>query len=83
MLHEIGRDFQRLITVEDGVRAGGMGSAVLEWMEDHGYGLRITRLGLPDEFVEHGKVSELRAIVGIDAAHILSVIRKEQAALKA
>ena len=83
MLHEIGRDFQSLITVEDGVRAGGMGSAVLEWMEDHGYGLRITRLGLPDEFVEHGKVSELRAIVGIDAAHILSVIRKEQAALKA
>ena len=56
---------------------------MLEWMEDHGYGLRITRLGLPDEFVEHGKVSELRAIVGLDAAHILSVIRKEQAALKA
>ena len=83
MLHEVGRDFQSLITVEDGVRAGGMGSAVLEWMEDHGYGLRITRLGLPDEFVEHGKVSELRAIVGLDAAHILSVIRKEQAALKA
>ena len=75
MLHEIGRKFQRIVTVEDGVRNGGMGSAVLEWMNDHGYSPVIRRLGLPDAFVEHGKVSELQAIVGIDKAGIIKEIK--------
>ena len=66
LLHEVGQRFNRIITIEDGVRNGGMGSAVLEWFSDHGYQLRVTRLGLPDQFVEHGKVSELREIAGID-----------------
>ena len=66
LLHEVGRSFRRIVTVEDGVRNGGMGSAVLEWMSDHGYQPRITRLGLPDHFVEHGTVSELRQLVGLD-----------------
>ena len=66
LLHEVGRRFRRIITVEDGVRNGGLGSAVLEWMSDHGYQPRITRLGLPDHFVEHGTVSELRQLVGLD-----------------
>ena len=66
LLHEVGRRFRRIVTVEDGVRNGGMGSAVLEWMSDHGYQPRITRLGLPDHFVEHGTVSELRQLVGLD-----------------
>ncbi len=66
LLHEVGRRFRRVVTVEDGVRNGGLGSAVLEWMSDHGYQPRITRLGLPDHFVEHGTVSELRQLVGLD-----------------
>ena len=66
LLHEVGRRFRRIVTVEDGVRNGGLGSAVLEWMSDHGYQPRITRLGLPDHFVEHGTVSELRQLVGLD-----------------
>ena len=66
LLHEVGRRFRRIVTVEDGVRSGGLGSAVLEWMSDHGYQPRITRLGLPDHFVEHGTVSELRQLVGLD-----------------
>lgn len=70
MLTQIGRRFKRIVTVEDGVRAGGMGTAVLEWMEDNGYHPQIVRLGLPDHFVEHGKVSELHAIAGIDADSI-------------
>lgn len=70
ILHEVGRKFQRIITVEDGVRNGGLGSAVLEWMNDHGYQPRITRMGLPDRFVEHGTVDELRHIVGIDKESI-------------
>ena len=66
LLHEVGRRFRRIVTVEDGVRSGGLGSAVLEWMSDHGYQPRITHLGLPDHFVEHGTVSELRQLVGLD-----------------
>ena len=76
MLHEIGKKFKRIITVENGVRNGGMGSAVMEWMSDHGYQPHIKRLGIPDKFIEHGKVSELQAIVGIDKASIKKVIQE-------
>ena len=71
ILKEVGERFQRVITVEDGVRNGGMGSAVLEWMSDHGYQPRITRLGLPDEFVEQGTVAQLHHLVGIDKEGII------------
>ena len=66
MLNEIAQKYTRIITIEDGVRNGGFGSAVLEWMADHGYSPRITRLGLPDAFVEHGTVAQLQQIAGID-----------------
>ena len=52
--------------MENGSIAGGFGSAVLEWMSDHGYSPSVKRLGLPDEFIQHGKVDELQHIVGID-----------------
>lgn len=74
MLHEIGENFSRIVTVEDGVRMGGMGSAVLEWMADHGYKPEVKRLGLPDTFVEHGTIPELQSIVGIDAESICKAI---------
>ena len=77
ILSEIGERFNRIITIEDGVRNGGLGSAVLEWMNDHGYHPAITRMGLPDEFVEHGTVQELRHIVGIDKEAILKELAKE------
>ena len=70
LLHELGQNFKHIITVEDGVRNGGMGSAVLEWMSDHDYHPHVVRLGLPDEFVEHGTVAELQHIVGLDAGNI-------------
>ena len=55
IMDEVGRKFKRVITIEDGVRNGGLGSAVLEWMNDHNYQPKIVRLGLPDtNFVEHG-----------------------------
>lgn len=75
ILDEVGRRFSRVITVEDGVRCGGLGTAVTEWMADHHYTPEIVRLGLPDEFVEHGTVSELRRIVGIDKATIIQHIK--------
>ena len=76
MLHEIGSKFKKIITIEDGVRNGGMGSAVLEWMSEHGYTPTVRRLGLPDEFVEHGTVEELQAIVGIDKESIKRAIQQ-------
>ena len=75
ILHEVGEKFQRIITIEDGVRNGGLGSAVLEWMSDHGYQPHITRMGLPDSFVEHGEVAELRQIVGLDVESIKQCIK--------
>ena len=71
LLHEVGQRFKRIITIEDGVRNGGMGSAVLEWMDDHSYTPRVVRLGLPDsEFVEHGTVQQLYKKCRIDAESI-------------
>lgn len=70
LLEEIGKKFKKVITIEDGVRNGGFGSAVLEWFNDHGYAPSVRRMGLPDEFVTHGSVDELRRIVGLDASHI-------------
>ncbi len=79
ILDEVGRRFSRIVTVENGVRNGGLGSAVTEWMNDHGYHPHITRLGLPDtEFVEHGTVAELQHIVGIDAEGIAKAIGGEK-----
>lgn len=66
ILKEVAEKFGRIITVEDGSRTGGFGSAVLEWMADNGYSPKITRMGLPDEFVEHGTVPQLMQIAGID-----------------
>ena len=77
MLHEIGRKFQHIVTIEDGVRNGGMGSAVMEWMEDHGYHPVVKRLGLPDHFVEHGTIAQLQAIVGLDKESIINAISEQ------
>ena len=74
ILEEVGRNFKRVITVENGVKLGGLGSAVLEWMNDHGYAPKVQRLGLPDNFVEHGTVKELMHIVGIDEEGIKKAI---------
>lgn len=76
MLREVAENFRRVITVEDGVREGGFGSAVLEWLDDNGYAVQVERLGLPDAFVEHGTVAELQHIVGIDAEGIRRAIEK-------
>ena len=76
LLTDIAHRFNRIITIEDGVRAGGFGSAMLEWMSDNGYHPEIIRMGLPDEFVEHGKVEELQKIVGIDIESIKNEIKK-------
>ncbi|MBR1902823.1 MAG: 1-deoxy-D-xylulose-5-phosphate synthase [Bacteroidaceae bacterium] len=74
ILSYVGTHFQRIITIEDGVRKGGLGSAVLEYMADHNLQPSITRLGLPDNFVEHGTPEELYHIVGLDVESIKKAI---------
>ena len=75
LLEEVGKKFKHIVTIEDGVRNGGMGSAVLEWMSDHGYQPTIIRMGLPDDFVEHGTVSQLREIVHLDNNSIKETLK--------
>ena len=76
ILHEVGQQFRQVITLEDGVVSGGLGSAVLEFMSDHKYDCQVHRLGIPDEFIEHGTVAQLRKICHIDADSILSTIHE-------
>ena len=66
ILHEVGKNFKTIVTAEDGVIAGGLGSAVLEWMADHGYTPHVIRLGVRDQFVEHGSTKELYHMLKLD-----------------
>ncbi len=66
ILHEVGSKYKTIVTAEDGVIAGGLGSAVLEWMADHGYTPRVIRLGVNDQFVEHGSTKELYQLLKLD-----------------
>ena len=76
LLHEVGRKFKCVITIENGVIAGGLGSAVLEFMADHGYAPFVKRIGVPDQFIEHGSIPELYKLCGMDADSIAGVIRQ-------
>ena len=78
LLHEVGMRFKRIITIEDGIKAGGMGSAVLEFMADHGYSPKIQRIGIPDRFIEHGTVAQLHALCGLDEESIKKVLKDEK-----
>ena len=75
LLHEVGKNFSKIITVENGVIQGGLGSTVLEFMSDNGYYPRIKRIGIPDKFIEHGSVPELNKLCGIDVESIAACIR--------
>jgi 1-deoxy-D-xylulose-5-phosphate synthase len=70
LLHTIFSRFKRVITIEDGCLPGGFGSAILEFMAEHGYQALVKRLGIPDEIVEHGEQLELHAECGFDPAGI-------------
>lgn len=74
VMGEVARAGRPIVTVEDGARAGGFGSAVLEWLADHGYSLNVKRIGVPDKFVAHGSIDELRRICGMDSASIAEAI---------
>ena len=74
LLDEVGRRFRRVITVEDGCLRGGVGEAVTIFFASHGYDVEVTRLGIGDEWVEHGTPAQLKALCGYDEAAILRAL---------
>lgn len=77
LLEEVARRFNRIVTVEDGILKGGVGSAVLEYMADHDHTPHVRRLGIPDRFIEHGAVNILRHLCGIDKEGIRDALLAE------
>lgn len=76
MLHEVFTHYQKIITVEDGTVVGGFGSAILEFMNEHGYQAEVKIMGIPDRLVEHGSPKQLYEEIGIDANHLAIALRQ-------
>lgn len=76
MLHEVCSSFKKVLTIEDGCLKGGMGSAILEFMADNEYHLKIKRIGIPDRFIEHGTIPELHSECGMDKESIVKAIKE-------
>jgi len=79
ILHEVGKRYKTIVTAEDGMIAGGFGSAVLEWMAEHGYTPRVIRLGVNDQFVEHGSTKELYHMLKLDKEGLCESLLQAQA----
>ena len=79
MLHEVFSKYNKVITIEDGTVMGGFGSAVLEFMNEHGYKADVKIMGIPDRLVEHGTPKQLYDEIGIDANGIVKVLREMSA----
>jgi 1-deoxy-D-xylulose-5-phosphate synthase len=80
LLHEVFKNFSKIITLEDGTVVGGLGSAVLEFMSDHGYSAQVKRLGVPDKFIEQGSVEDLHSECGCNAQGIIQALKQLLAA---
>ena len=76
LLHTVFARFKKIITVEDGVKMGGFGSAVLEFMSDHHYHAEVRRLGIPDKFIEHGSPAQQYEYCGFSATNIADAVRE-------
>lgn len=75
-LHDVFKNFRKVITIEDGMLKGGFGSAILEFMVDNGYSSVVKRLGIPDFFIEQGEQEELIAECGYDKAGIIKAVKE-------
>ncbi|ATP57927.1 1-deoxy-D-xylulose-5-phosphate synthase [Pedobacter ginsengisoli] len=76
MLHDVFSRYKHIITIEDGCLQGGVGSAILEFMADNAYNAQVIRLGIPDDFIEHGEQAELWSLCGYDTAAIINTVKK-------
>lgn len=77
ILHHVGKNFDKIITLEDGTISGGLGSAVAEFITENGYKPRIRRIGIPDTFIPHGKPLELEKLCKTDTESICNAIMEE------
>jgi 1-deoxy-D-xylulose-5-phosphate synthase len=76
LLHEVFAKFDKIITIEDGTIVGGFGSAILEFMNTHGYRAQVKIMGIPDTLVEHGTPKQLYNEIGLDANAIANTLRE-------
>ena len=76
LLHEVGKRFSKIITIEDGVLRGGAGEAITSFLNDNGYNTKVARLGIEDKFIEHGTLEQLHAICGFDKEGIVAKIKE-------
>ena len=76
IMHEVGKNYSRVVTVEDGTLMGGLGSVVTDWLNDNGYDVRVYRLGLPDAFISQGSVPQLYDLCGIDKQSIKNKLKQ-------
>jgi 1-deoxy-D-xylulose-5-phosphate synthase len=74
-LHLVFKQYIKVVTIEDGVLQGGFGSAVLEFMADYNYKAQLKRIGLPDQFIDHGTTDELFRDFGLDQQGIYKTIK--------
>ncbi|MGD1960182.1 MAG: 1-deoxy-D-xylulose-5-phosphate synthase [Fulvivirga sp.] len=74
LLHEVFSNYSKVVTVEDGCIMGGFGSAVLEFMAEHGYMAQVKRLGIPDAIIEHGEQKQLHAECNFDVEGITKAV---------
>ncbi len=74
LLHYVGKNFKKAITIEDGAVTGGVGSAIIAFFNDCGYDIQVTRLGVPDRFIEHGPIGGLHRLCGYDSDSIYNAI---------
>ena len=75
ILTRIGESGMPIVTVEDAARRGGLGTAVIEWLSDHDYSNRVSRIGIPDQFVPQGTVDQLHHLAGMDSDAIYNAIK--------
>ena len=76
LLHEVGKRYSKIITIEDGVLRGGVGEAITSFLNDNGYNTKVARLGIGDKFIEHGTLEQLHAICGFDKDGIVAKIKE-------
>lgn len=74
IMHQVGKNYKKVITIEDGTIVGGFGSACLEFFAEHNYQVEVKILGIPDRLVEHGKPAELHKECGYDKESIMETI---------
>ncbi|RLD84203.1 MAG: 1-deoxy-D-xylulose-5-phosphate synthase, partial [Bacteroidetes bacterium] len=76
LLHRMFEKYTHIVTLEDGIVTGGLGSAVTKFKNEYGYRNKVTSLGIPDEFIRHGSIAELQRYCGFDVEGVKSHIRE-------